>query len=383
MSSNTLIGGDTVVTVPEGTVAALTGLDVTVSGFGSAKLSFDTAGDLLADFPITGGYAGAYDVILHQGSGLSLLDSHGSITVSDFRVDTQTDVVYGDVSLKTGSTTVSESNVDLFNIGSGLSLTFTNDAIGAVNKALGSSLTTAVPVGTAAPNPVANPLPTSFEEWRLVRDLFHDYGFRGPTQPIVSGQTDVTLTSAGTLASLGVHVATLGSATLNTSGPNPVAEFPITGGTEQSSGDVILHEGSGLALTGAGHTVDLQNFLVDTIHGAVDAHVTIDGKFAGDLAVFNVGAGGTLTLTSAAAGALDSTFGTSALSASTVVGTASPHPFALTPTEAAVFSRLNRFACHSQRRRRSPTAPAAAPEAHHARREGFRHVRSDDPTAHV
>ena len=200
MSSNTLIGGDTLVTVPEGTVAALTKLGVDVSGFGSANLSFDAAGDLLADFPITGGYDGAYDVILHQGSGLTFSDSHGSITVSDFRIDTQTDVVYGDVTLKTGSTSVSENNVDIFSIGAGLSLTFTNDAIAAVNEALGSSLTTAVPVGTAAPHPVANPLPTSFEEFSLVRDLFNDYGFQGQTQPIVGGHTDVTLTSAATLA---------------------------------------------------------------------------------------------------------------------------------------------------------------------------------------
>jgi hypothetical protein len=345
MSSNTLIGGDTLVTVPQGTVAALTGLNVEVSGFGSANLSFDTAGDLLADFPITGGYAGAYDVILHQGSGLTFSDSHGSITVSDFRVDTQTDVVYGDVSLKTGSTNVRENNVDIFNIGAGLSLTFTNDAIRAVNEALGSSLSTAVPVGTAAPHPVANPLPTSFEEFSLVRDFFNDYGFQGQTQPIVGGHTDVTLTSAATLASLGIDVSTLGSATLDVSGANPVAEFPITGGTEQRSGDVILHEGSGLALSKGSDTVDLQNFLVDTIHNVVDADVTIDGKFAGDLGVFNIGAGGKLTLTKTAADALDSTFHLgSTLSSSTVVGTAAPDPFALTHTEAAVFAGLARNA---------------------------------------
>jgi len=339
MSSNTLIGGDTLVTVPKGTVAALTKLDVNVSGFGSANLSFDAAGDLLADFPITGGYADAYDVILHQGSGLTFSDSHGSITVSDFRVDTHTDVVYGDVALKTGSTSVSENNVDIFNIGAGLSLTFTSDAIGAVNEALGSSLTTAVPVGTAAPHPVANPLPTSFEELSLVRDFFHDYGFQGQTQPIVGGHTDVTLTSAATLTSLGIHVSTLGSATVDASGASPVAEFPITGGTEQSAGDVILHEGSGLALSTAHDTVDLQNFLVDTIHNVVDADVTIDGKFAGDLGVFNIGAGGQLTLTSTAAGALDSTFHLgSTLTSSTVVGTAAPDPFALTHSEAAVIA---------------------------------------------
>ena len=346
MASNTLIGGDTLVTVPEGTVAALTGLNVAVSGFGSAKLSFDGAGDLLADFPITGGYEGAYDVILHQGSGLTFSDSHGSITVSDFRVDTQTDVVYGDVSLKTGSTAVSENNVDIFNIGSGLSLTFTGDAIAAVNDALGSSLTTAVPVGTAAPNPIANPLPSSLEELGIVRAIFGDFGFRGQTQPIVAGQTDVTLTSAATLQSLGIDVSPLGSASVKSSRGTPVADFPITGGTEQSAGDVILHQGSGLQLSSSNgaESVDLQNFIVDTIHNVVDADVTINGKFAGDIGVFNLGSHGQLTLTSAAAGALDSTFGLgSTLTSSTVVGTAAPQPFALTHTEAAIFSA---FAAH-------------------------------------
>jgi hypothetical protein len=244
--------------------------------------------------------------------------------------------------VKTGSKVVNENNVDIFKIGSGLSLTFTNDAIVAVNEALGASLTTAVAVGTAAPRPLVNPLPISFEELGIVRDFFHDFGFQGRTQPIVAGQTDVTLTSAATLASLGIHVSTLGSATLKTSGSNPVAEFPITGGTEQRSGDVILHEGSGLALNDGPNSVDLRNFVVDTIHDVVDADVSINGKYAGDLGVFNIGAGGQLTLSATAAGALDSTFGLShtTLTSSTVVGTAAPHPFALTHNEAAVFGAL-------------------------------------------
>ena len=60
--------------------------------------------------------------------------------------------------------------------------------------------------------------------------------------------------------------------------------------------------------------------------------VTIDGKSVGNIGVFNIGAGGELTLTSAAAGALDSTFGLgSTLTQATVVGIAAPHPFALLP----------------------------------------------------
>jgi hypothetical protein len=339
--TNTLIGGDTTLTVPTGTVEALTGLNVSVSGLGSAEVGLDAAGDLVADFPITGGYEGVYDVILHQGSGLSFSDSHGFIDISDLRIDTRTDVVYGDVSLQTGSTTINESDVDLFNIGTGDKLTFTNDALSAVNLALGSNLSPSVQVGTATPHPISNPLPVSIEEAPLVQGVLGLLGHHGGTEPIVGGQTDVTLTSASTLESLGLSVSTLGSARIENSGANPVAEFAITGGTETAAGDVILHEGSGLALSKGADTVALQNFIVDTIHDVVDADVTIDGHFAGDLAVFNLGAGGKLTLTSAAANALDQTFNLgSTLSASTEIGIAAPHPFALTHPEAQLLSAL-------------------------------------------
>ena len=170
--TKTFIGGDTTVTIPVGTVGALTNLGVKVSTFGSATASFDKAGDLVADFKVTGGYAGAYDEILHQGSGLTFSDTHGSITVSDFRIDTHHNIVYGDVSLTVNGQTTSLSNVDIFNIGKGLALTFTSDAIAAVNTALGSSLTTAVPVGTAAPAPVANPLPVCIEQNPLFTAIF-------------------------------------------------------------------------------------------------------------------------------------------------------------------------------------------------------------------
>ena len=85
--------------------------------------------------------------------------------------------------------------------------------------------------------------------------------------------------------------------------------------------------------------------MVDTIHDVVDADVTINGKFAGDLGVFNIGSGGQLTLTSTAASALNSTFGLgTTLSSKTVVGTAAPDPFALTHTEAAAFAGLAHIA---------------------------------------
>jgi len=75
----------------------------------------------------------------------------------------------------------------------------------------------------------------------------------------------------------------------------------------------------------------------------VDADVTIDDKFAGDLGVFNLGVGGQSTLTSTAAAALVSTFALgSTLISSTVVGMAAPHPFEVTHTEAARSGRSRR-----------------------------------------
>ena len=340
--SKTLIGGDTVLTIPEGTVAALVGLDVTVSGYGSAQLAFDSGGDLNADFAITGGFLGATDTILHQGSGLTFSDANGSITISDFRIDTRQDIVYGDVSLTTGGTTTQESDVDLLKIGSGLSLTFTADAIAAVNDALGSALTTAVAVGTAAINPITNPLPVWLEENSYIRGLFHDHGFQGGTQPIVAGRTLVTLTAGPALTSLGVKVSPLGSAMVRPHGGQPIAVFGITEATEQATGDVILHEGSGLQFSNSTGSVQLRNLIVDTIHDVVDADVLVNNKFVGDIAVLTLGAGGSLALTAAAAGALDTTLGLGgALTAGEVIGSAATHPFALTHHEAAILGSLS------------------------------------------
>ena len=70
------------------------------------------------------------------------------------------------------------------------------------------------------------------------------------TEPIVGGETSVSLASATVLQSLGISVAPLGSATIDASGPDPMAKFGITGGTESAGddADVILHQGSGLEL---------------------------------------------------------------------------------------------------------------------------------------
>ena len=169
--------------------------------------------------------------------------------MSDFRIDIRTDLVYGDVSLKTGSTSVNDNNVDIFNIGAGLSLTFTNDAIGAMNAA----------------RPSTRRGPTLSQGSRSPRNRTED-GRRRPAR----GQRSRT---------------------------------------QQRS-----------------------------THNVVDADVTIDDKFSGDLGVFNLGVGGQSTLISTAAAALVSTFALG----STLISMAAPHPFEVTHTEAARSGRSRR-----------------------------------------
>ena len=153
---------------------------------------------------------------------------------------------------------------------------------------------------------------------------------------ITGGMTDVVLTSADVLAGLGVTVAPLGTATIESTSPFPTAVFPITGGSLGSGGALIRHDGSGLELSTSGASVELQNFLIDTAGGVVDGLVTIGaGPSVGVLALFTLGAGATpttdipLTLTAAAADALNTVFfpaGGGPFSTSTQIGLASTFP---------------------------------------------------------
>jgi hypothetical protein len=148
------------------------------------------------------------------------------------------------------------------------------------------------------------------------------------TEPIVGGATSVSLTSATVLQSHGISVAPLGSATIDASGPDPVANFGITGGTESAGGnaDVILHQGSGLELSNAESTIDLNDFRIDTANSVVRANVTVDGTAAGNLPVFDLGPGGALKLTEAAANVVSDTFAAPDITSSVTIGLASPMP---------------------------------------------------------
>src|SRR3954452_13223803 len=111
------------------------------------------------------------------------------------------------------------------------------------------------------------------------------------TRPVLGGETSVTLTAASTLASLGVSVSSLGSASIDTSDGDPVARFAITGGTE-GPGDgtnIFLHQDSGLKLSSPTGALELRDFRIDTENMVVSANVTVNGAAAGNVAVFDIG----------------------------------------------------------------------------------------------
>lgn len=154
--------------------------------------------------------------------------------------------------------------------------------------------------------------------------------------PVTGGSTSVTLTSFATLDSLGVSVSPLGSATVSATCADPVADFPITGGTldNAAAGAVILHQGSGLELSNAAGVVDLRDFRVDTINGLIDANVSVNDAFAGNVAVFSVGDDASLTLTAAAADVVDAALDTTAITPAVQIGTASVAPVLYQPAPA-------------------------------------------------
>ncbi len=324
-----VIGGVTSVILTS--ADTLTSLGVSVSPLGSATVSTSDAGPV-ASFAITGGTqddAAGGAVILHQGSGLELSDAAGVVDLQDFRVDTINGVIDANVSVNG----VSAGNVAVFSIGADAALTLTSAAAGVVDDTLGTTaITPEVQVGTAAVAPVLYSCATA-EDGSFGSFLGGSDASMMASQfsPLIGGQTVIDLTSAATLASLDVTVSPLGSASIEADGDQVLASFGITGGTLDggSGAAVILHQGSGLGLADSAGSLSLSDFLVDTQNNVVDANVVVNGVSAGNLAVFNLGTDGALTLTMSAADVVDATLGTQAITSSTVIGFAAPSPVAL------------------------------------------------------
>ncbi len=317
-----ILGGDTAVTLTS--AATLASLGISVKTTGSATLTANGANPI-ADFRITGGSAGpgSNAVILHNGSGLSLSDAKGTVKVEDFLIDTRNRVVDANVTVNGQSV----GNVAVFSIGAdGATLSLTATAASVLDSTLGiTALSSSTVIGIAAPAPKIDPLSLGLADLRPI------FGVGDAPVPVLGGDTFVTLTSAGTLTSLGVSVSALGTARIFASSAGPVADFGITGGTEGPGGrELLLHQGSGLELKDRAGTLDLRDFIVDTKNRVIDANVTANGTDVGNVAVFSIGAdGSTLTLTAAGAQAANATLGTSAFNTSIVIGTANPNPFTL------------------------------------------------------
>jgi hypothetical protein len=310
----------------------LTSLGVTVAGLGSTTVT-SSGGTPVANFPVTGGtrnLLNGSESVLHQGSGLELSDSKGSISLTDFNVDTLNGTIDANVTID-GQLA---GNVPVFDLGRGVfgpTLTLTTAAAGAVDTTLGTdAITSSTTIGTAIVSPLINPFSLGQPSLQFISPTPPPPA--GTTAPIVGGATSVTLGSAAILASLGVAVKNLGFASLDLSGAVPVANFPITGGSEDASSAEILHTGSGIALGNLVGMVSLKDLFIDTKNDVVDANVELNGKSVGNLAVFNLGAGGALTLTAGAAAAANKTLGITALTTMTPIGSAMAGPIAGPPS---------------------------------------------------
>lgn len=165
----------------------------------------------------------------------------------------------------------------------------------------------------------------------------------GQTAIVQSGITQVKLSNAfvNALTALKVVPGTVNPTELK----EGVASFPVSGGAIdlQSAKGEIAHSG-GLSLSKGGTTVTLQSFTIDTVAGSpvLTGLVSVNGTLVGRLPLFDLSLPSGLTLplkpvagvrlnlfsvgvslSDAAAGALNSIFKTSAFAGGLKIGTAS------------------------------------------------------------
>jgi PEP-CTERM motif len=158
-----IIGGGTSVTLTA--APTLTGLGLSFAPFGSASAVVGAGGIPTVTFLVTGGSVNDVTgkaIIMHMGSGLNFTAGTNALRISDFLINTTTNVLTGKVQF--GTTTLTD--VPLFNIGAGLSLTLTSQAAGAFTSVFGAPNLTGAAIGTADTNFVtaatAVPEPTAW-----------------------------------------------------------------------------------------------------------------------------------------------------------------------------------------------------------------------------
>ena len=158
---------------------------------------------------------------------------------------------------------------------------------------------------------------------------------------ITGGTTAVTLTSAPSLASLGLSVSPTGTATVATDASGlPVVTFPITGGTTAGGNAIIEHNGSGLLFSnGGGATLGIGNFRIDTAAALITGDASANGSALGIVPLFKLAPGAQLLLTAEAAGAFQTVFNADVVE-NTIVGTAAVNPIAAGVPEPATWSLM-------------------------------------------
>ena len=165
----------------------------------------------------------------------------------------------------------------------------------------------------------------------------------------MGGITSVALTAAPTLTAVGLGVGGLGTAIISPGSSGiSLAYFPVTASAIDtvSFAGSIEHDGSGLSLSTASATVNLTDFVIDTVGGTLSGNVAVGASNLGVVPLFNLGSSGnpaapfSLALTAAAAGALTTVFGVPNLTGF-VLGNANTIPItAAVPEPATVLSML-------------------------------------------
>lgn len=348
-----LKGDGTTIILDKGTVSALTSLGLTLAPAGNA--AFDAAKGEIT-FPITSGYAEIHSdksakpgyvqgSIQHEGSGFTLTGGGTVVTLGEFVVDPGSSRLFGSVRVGDSPAMVDVPLLDLD--GSGLEITkpggkvqlfgtvakLTDTAAQALNTVFKTDkLAAGLPLGVVrlvADATGASPYPAS--------DI-------AASIPRLDGQGTSVLLDAGTMGALkglGVSVAPSGSGKSEMVMGKPAVTFPITNGFVVIHKDktykpgyiagIVVHEGSGLTFSAGGKALSVGDFEVDP--GSSTLTASVNGKpgfpllaLDGSKVEVQVDGGlpvlfGTVAaLTEQAAQALNTTFGTDALTAGTPLG---------------------------------------------------------------
>ncbi|MGB3722607.1 MAG: hypothetical protein WA979_07295 [Pacificimonas sp.] len=163
---------------------------------------------------------------------------------------------------------------------------FSHNLLIAAALAMGGSAALTVPA-TAAPMPLADaktsPITVAGSGLQAIAG---SHIARAPLQADVDGgETRVAVTAD--LAGLGLTAGLLGDATLVDTDVLTVS-FPITGGElDADLAGQILHEGSGVSLTGGDVILNLENFIIDTTASSIFGDVSFGDTSLEDVALFS------------------------------------------------------------------------------------------------